>query len=250
LEEEVEKLKSELKIEKDSKQLTSQYMESIHHNLNTKDSNANAEVTHSEVNSEQNKENGAEQASNLSIELQNVLEKQSKELAESRVRLGELQNKLKDFEERNHTLDEKYTNLHRDYLNSIETNRKLQLGQKEMLVQREEHERRLSNLEQRYIQSQRECSTLSDMNNRLETELAIKENSLKHVSFPFTLLTRYDSGSNLKSTIYFRTKRNTKICKPNMKIANKNTKLCSKRINRRRTARKSNRYRKTLSSHT
>ncbi len=159
-------------------------MESIHHNLNAKDSAATSETTATTntITSEQNKENGTDQASSFSIELQNALEKQSKELAESRVRLGELQNKLKDFEDKNHMLDEKHSNLNKEYLNSIETNRKLQLSQKEMLVQKEEHERRLANLEQRYIQSQRECSTLSDINNRLETELAIKENSLKHVS--------------------------------------------------------------------
>ena len=47
--------------------------------------------------------------------------------------------------------------------------------------QKDEQEQRQTALEQRYVNLQRECSSLTDMNNRLETELAIKENSLKHV---------------------------------------------------------------------
>ena len=50
-----------------------------------------------------------------------------------------------------------------------------------MIQQKEELEQRISNLEQKYLILQRECSSLNDLNNRLETELAIRENSMKHV---------------------------------------------------------------------
>ena len=73
-------------------------------------------------------------------------------------------------------------------MNSMDNNKKFQRDYKEIIQQKEEQEQRINNLEQRYINLQRECSQLTDLNNRLETELAIKENSLKHVKLNNNLL--------------------------------------------------------------
>ena len=69
----------------------------------------------------------------------------------------------------------------RELSTTVDANKKLQRELKECALQKEEVEQRVSSLEQRYVNLQRECSSLSDLNNRLETELAIRENSLKHV---------------------------------------------------------------------
>ena len=76
--------------------------------------------------------------------------------------------------------DEKMSNLSKELLANIEANKKIQRDLKEALTLKDEQEQRISSLEQRYINLQRECSSLNDLNNRLETELAIRENSLKH----------------------------------------------------------------------
>ncbi len=122
-------------------------------------------------------------AFNRTLELQAILERQSKELTESRNRQTEFQTKSKDWEEKYFSAEEKYSNLTKELMLSMDTNKKIQRDYKEIMQQKEEQEQRLNSLEQRYINLQRECSSLTDLNNRLETELAIRENSLKHVTF-------------------------------------------------------------------
>ena len=119
------------------------------------------------------------------VELQSVLERQSKELAEARHKLNEFQTKAKEWEEKYFHTDDKLVILGKEAANTTETNRKLQRDLKDILSQKDEQEQRITSLEQRYVNLQRECSSLTDMNNRLETELAIKENSLKHVRKKF-----------------------------------------------------------------
>ena len=117
---------------------------------------------------------------NCNIELQNIIERQSKELAESRLRHGELQPKLKEYEEKFAYADDKIASLSKELLSHMDAHKRLQRDLKDALALKDEQEQRLSSLEQRYINLQRECSSLADLNNRLETELAIRENSLKH----------------------------------------------------------------------
>lgn len=119
--------------------------------------------------------------------MQNILDKQSKELAESRHKYSELQVKLKEVEEKVRQSEDKNFNLSKDLMISQELGKKYQRDLKEAIAQKEDQEQRISTLEQRYVNSQRECSSLHDLNNRLETDLAIKENSLKHVSNNFYL---------------------------------------------------------------
>lgn len=88
---------------------------------------------------------------------------------------------MKEYEERHVSSDDKLSSAARELSTSSEANKKLQRELKETAQQKDELEQRVAQLEQRYLSLQRECSSLNDLNNRLETELAIRENSLKHV---------------------------------------------------------------------
>lgn len=181
LEEELEKVRAELKIEKESKHLSSQYLlESLQ---NGSSNNLNGSSTNDQTDSATSPTEhlDPEVTFKRQMELQNVLERQSKELAEARHKLSEFQAKAKDWEEKYLHADDKFVILTKEVTNTSDTNRKLQRDLKDILTQKEEQEQRITSLEQRYVNLQRECSSLTDMNNRLETELAIKENSLKHV---------------------------------------------------------------------
>lgn len=192
LEEELERVKAELKIEKESKHLSSQYLlESLQNgssgNLNTAangstdQANSGDQVDNKGISPS---ESQVDQAAliNRQMELQNVLERQSKELAEARHKLGEFQSKSKEWEEKYLHTDDKLVIMNKEAASANELIRKLQRDLKDVFGQKDEQEQRITVLEQRYVNLQRECSALTDMNNRLETELAIKENSLKHVS--------------------------------------------------------------------
>ena len=50
------------------------------------------------------------------------------------------------------------------------------------LAQREDQEERIATLEKRYLNAQRESTSLHDLNDKLESELANKESQLKSVS--------------------------------------------------------------------
>lgn len=185
-----------LKIERESKQLSTQYLEAIQKtgdgitpSVATGMTNGSTvTTTNNEIGSNGEMSKEAIATFNRVIELQNALERQSKELAESRHRLGEYQTKFKDFEEKYSLNDEKISNLNKELISTVDFNKKLQREIKDALMQKEENEQRLANLEQRYINLQRECSSLTDLNNRLETELAIRDNSLKHVSVRYFFL--------------------------------------------------------------
>lgn len=191
LEEELDKVKNELKIEKETRSLSTQYFETIENNLNKSASlNDNssmagaAAVTANETDSQHNQSNGslskdsstAHMAARI-VELQNALERQSKELAESRVKLSEVQMRLKETDERHHMADEK---MSKELAQHIDMNKKLQRDLQEALQLKEDQEQRVSNLEQRYVNLYSEFSSISEAKTRLETELAIRENSLKH----------------------------------------------------------------------
>ena len=168
--------------------MSTQYFETIENNLNKSASLENSvggcgNLANGDVGSSSSEQQikDANLAGRI-IELQNVLERQSKELAEARVKLGDMQIRLKDSEERHHATEDK---LNKDLAGHVDMNKKLQRDLKEALQQKEEQEQRITNLEQRYVSLQREYATVTDAQNRLETELAIRENSLKHVSYYF-----------------------------------------------------------------
>ena len=78
---------------------------------------------------------------------------------------------MKEYEDRHVSSDDRLSTVNKELVTSAESNKKLQRDLKDALQLREELEQRVSQLEQRYVSVQRECSSLSDLNNRLETEL-------------------------------------------------------------------------------
>ncbi|KAH6935370.1 hypothetical protein HPB50_005387 [Hyalomma asiaticum] len=96
----------------------------------------------------------AEEACKL-VELQELVEKQAAELAVARSRLNELLPRVRELEEA------------------------LALAQKENNAQKEDQEERISTLEKRCLNAQRESVSLHDLNEKLEQELANKEAQLK-----------------------------------------------------------------------
>ena len=50
------------------------------------------------------------------------------------------------------------------------------------LAQREDQEERIATLEKRYLNAQRESTSVHDLNDKLESELAMKEAEFKSVS--------------------------------------------------------------------
>jgi hypothetical protein len=172
-----------LKIEKESKQLSTQYLETLQNktfssgNISNSNNSGDNKLSSPTATAQDNE---IEMHLSRIVELQTALEKQSKEVAESRHRLAEYQTKIRELDEKYRTSEDKLVLTNRELLNSNEMSRKYQRDLKETMAQKEDQEQRISTLEQRYVNLQRECSTVNDLNSRLETELAIKENSLKN----------------------------------------------------------------------
>ncbi|XP_064602423.1 liprin-alpha-1-like isoform X2 [Liolophura sinensis] len=109
---------------------------------------------------------------NRVIELQETIEKQNSELTTARSRLLEMTNKCKE-------LEDSLTSTQKDLIKSQEQLVKLQRDLRESIAQREDQEERIATLEKRYLNAQRESTSLHDLNDKLESELAMKEGHLK-----------------------------------------------------------------------
>ncbi|KAK3102611.1 hypothetical protein FSP39_012641 [Pinctada imbricata] len=109
---------------------------------------------------------------NRVIELQDTVEKQNSELTSARTRMLEMTNKLTE-------LEENYTCSQKDLVKAQEQLVKLQRDLRESIAQREDQEERIATLEKRYLNAQRESTSLHDLNDKLESELATKESQLK-----------------------------------------------------------------------
>uniref|UniRef100_A0A8C4XGS1 PTPRF interacting protein alpha 3 n=1 Tax=Erpetoichthys calabaricus TaxID=27687 RepID=A0A8C4XGS1_ERPCA len=72
-------------------------------------------------------------------------------------------------------IEEQLATARRELAKSEETNLKLQRDVKEALCQREDMEERITTLERRYLSAQREATSLHDVKDKLENELASKE---------------------------------------------------------------------------
>ncbi|XP_069132237.1 liprin-alpha-1-like isoform X8 [Argopecten irradians] len=109
---------------------------------------------------------------NRVIELQDTVEKQNSELTSARTKMLEMTNKMTE-------LEENYTCNQKDLIKCQEQVVKLQRDLRESLAQREDQEERIATLEKRYLNAQRESTSLHDLNDKLESELANKESQLK-----------------------------------------------------------------------
>lgn len=86
--------------------------------------------------------------------------------------MGELSGRVSELEE---TLSKGQ----KDLLKTQETNVKLQRDLRENVAQKEDQEERIATLEKRYLNAQRESTSLHDLNEKLEQELQHKKAQLK-----------------------------------------------------------------------
>ncbi|XP_048848118.1 liprin-alpha-3 isoform X3 [Brienomyrus brachyistius] len=96
------------------------------------------------------------------------IERQRVELSQLRERLALMCRQVGDIEEQ-------LSAARREVTKSEEANQKLQRDVKEALCQREDMEERITTLERRYLSAQREATSLHDIKDKLENELASKE---------------------------------------------------------------------------
>ncbi|XP_063292627.1 liprin-alpha-3 isoform X2 [Pelobates fuscus] len=101
-------------------------------------------------------------------ELDELVEKQRLELCQLKERLTMMCRQMAELEEELNTAQ-------KDLIKSEEVSAKLQRDLKEALAQREDMEERITTLEKRYLSAQREATSLHDVNDKLENELASKE---------------------------------------------------------------------------
>uniref|UniRef100_A0A7N9AU42 PTPRF interacting protein alpha 3 n=1 Tax=Mastacembelus armatus TaxID=205130 RepID=A0A7N9AU42_9TELE len=99
------------------------------------------------------------------------IERQRSELGQLKERLALMCRQVLD----SLMIEEQLTSARRELARSEETNQKLQRDVKEALCQREDMEERITTLERRYLSAQREATSLHDIKDKLENELASKE---------------------------------------------------------------------------
>ncbi|CAK7308642.1 PPFIA1 [Vulpes lagopus] len=102
------------------------------------------------------------------IELQEIIDKQSKEQSQMKERLVALSSHVAELEE---DLD----TARKDLIKSEEVNTKLQRDVREAMAQKEDMEERITTLEKRYLAAQREATSVHDLNDKLENEIANKD---------------------------------------------------------------------------
>uniref|UniRef100_A0A8C5AS31 PTPRF interacting protein alpha 2 n=1 Tax=Gadus morhua TaxID=8049 RepID=A0A8C5AS31_GADMO len=107
-------------------------------------------------------------------ELQELLEKQNYELAQMKERMSLLSSRVSEVELELET-------ARKDLIKSEEMNHKYQRDIKEALCQKEDMEERIVTLEKRYLSAQRESTSLHDISDKLENELANKEAFLRQM---------------------------------------------------------------------
>ncbi|XP_037388437.1 liprin-alpha-4 isoform X3 [Pygocentrus nattereri] len=98
------------------------------------------------------------------LELQELLDKANKELATSRERANNLNGRVAE-------LEGELAGVRKDLLKSEELNTKHQRDIRE----KEDMEERITTLEKRYLAAQRETTSIHDLNDKLENELATKD---------------------------------------------------------------------------
>ncbi|XP_076007820.1 liprin-alpha-3-like [Genypterus blacodes] len=106
--------------------------------------------------------------SELERQRESEIERQRGELSQLRERLALMCRQVGEIEEQ-------LAAARREVTKSEEANQKLQREVKEALCQREDMEERITTLERRYLSAQREATSLHDIKDKLENELASKE---------------------------------------------------------------------------
>ncbi|XP_043092917.1 liprin-alpha-4-like [Puntigrus tetrazona] len=102
------------------------------------------------------------------LELQELLDKANKELTQNRDRISGLTNRMSE-------LETELATARKDLLKSEELSAKHQRDIREAMAQKEDMEERITTLEKRYLAAQRETTSIHDLNDKLENELATKD---------------------------------------------------------------------------
>uniref|UniRef100_UPI00398F7C8E liprin-alpha-4 n=1 Tax=Pristiophorus japonicus TaxID=55135 RepID=UPI00398F7C8E len=102
------------------------------------------------------------------VEMQELLEKQNFEVTQMKERLSTLSARVAELEE---DLD----TARKDLIRSEEMNNKYQRDIREAMAQKDDMEERITTLEKRYLAAQRESTSVHDLNDKLEHELANKD---------------------------------------------------------------------------
>ncbi|XP_076845881.1 liprin-alpha-2 isoform X4 [Brachyhypopomus gauderio] len=108
------------------------------------------------------------------VELQELLEKQNYELTQMKERMSSLSTRVSEVEQELET-------ARKDLIKSEEMNNRYQRDIKEAMCQKEDMEERIVTLEKRYLSVQRESTSLHDISDKLENELANKEAFLRQM---------------------------------------------------------------------
>ncbi|XP_006860881.1 PREDICTED: liprin-alpha-1 isoform X2 [Chrysochloris asiatica] len=111
---------------------------------------------------------GPDEALAKVVELQDTIDKQSREQSQMKERLASLASHVTELEE---DLD----TARKDLIKSEEVNTKLQRDVREAVAQKEDMEERITTLEKRYLAAQREATSVHDLNDKLENEIANKD---------------------------------------------------------------------------
>ncbi|KAM6980378.1 liprin-alpha-1 isoform 2-T3 [Aplochiton taeniatus] len=101
-------------------------------------------------------------------ELSEVLERQTADLGQMKERLAAMVGRINELEE---DLD----TARKDLIKSEEVNTRLQRDIRESIAQKDDMEERITTLEKRYLAAQREATSVHDLNDKLENEVANKE---------------------------------------------------------------------------
>ncbi|XP_030844909.1 liprin-alpha-2 isoform X4 [Strongylocentrotus purpuratus] len=106
------------------------------------------------------------------IELRDTLEKQNHELGQAKIRVTDANIRVAE-------LEESLAMAQKEMLKAQEMAAKYQRDAKEAMAQKEDMEERIATLEKRYLNAQRETTSLHDLNDKLEAELASREADVK-----------------------------------------------------------------------
>lgn len=102
------------------------------------------------------------------LELRRQIEKQATDL-------GTTHRNLSDLRSKNAEMEERMMQLNKELHQAQEIAKSLEIDLKENMAQKVDQEERIATLEKRYLNSQRESSTLRDLNEKLDQELKNKE---------------------------------------------------------------------------
>ncbi|XP_045071271.1 liprin-alpha-2 isoform X2 [Coregonus clupeaformis] len=112
------------------------------------------------------------------VELQDLLEKQNYELAQMKERMSSLSSRVSEVEQE---LDTARKDLIKTEEMSTKYQRDIKEVRREAMCQKEDMEERIVTLEKRYLSAQRESTSLHDISDKLENELANKEAFLRQM---------------------------------------------------------------------